>query len=92
MALLQAQVHAEGLKAITPAKGAKLGRAILQALNQGDPAFRRAYLRLFVGRVTVEDEVIRITGRPRLWRRQRGQTTRAPFWRPVPTFIRYGVP
>ncbi|MBX6740463.1 MAG: recombinase zinc beta ribbon domain-containing protein [Acetobacteraceae bacterium] len=60
--LLEAQAGAAGPKVITPAKIAKLATAIRSALETGAPEFRRAYLRLFVGRVTVGDEEIRISG------------------------------
>jgi len=60
--LLEGQADASGPRAITQAKVARLGEAIRRALAEGDPAFRRAYLRLFVGRVVVGDEEIRISG------------------------------
>lgn len=60
--LLEAQAGAAGPKVITPAKIAKLATAIRSALETDAPEFRRAYLRLFVGRVTVGDEEIRISG------------------------------
>lgn len=60
--LFEAQASADRPKAITPAKIAKVGESIRLALQQGDPAFRRAYLRLFVEQVEVDDENIRISG------------------------------
>ncbi len=62
IALLEGQTGSAGPRAITPAKVTRLGEAIRRALEEGDPAFRRAYLRLFVSRVVVADEEIRITG------------------------------
>lgn len=60
--LLEGQTKAEGPKTLTPAKIARVGAAIRQALLEGEPAFRRAYLRLFVGQVEVEDERVTVRG------------------------------
>jgi hypothetical protein len=48
--------------AITSAALTKLARYLREALQNGDPAFRKAYLRLFVSQVVVGDMEIRLRG------------------------------
>ena len=48
--------------AITEAKISRLATAMRQAMAHPDPAFRKAYLSLFVGTVTVGDSEIAIAG------------------------------
>lgn len=62
IARLEAQAGATAQATITPSKVERLGQAIRTALRDGDPQFRRAYLRLFVGKVTVGDTEVRISG------------------------------
>lgn len=60
--LIEGQASRAGPKTITPAKVERLGQAIQEALQYGPLEFRRAYLRLFVGKVTVGDEEISVSG------------------------------
>ena len=53
---------AAGTAAITPDKLQKLAIAVRAALTNGDPAFRKAYLRLFLAEVIVGDSEIRLSG------------------------------
>jgi hypothetical protein len=62
IALIEAQAGDCSPKAITPAKIERLGDAIRQALQSGGPEFRRAYLRLFVGKAIVGDQEIQVSG------------------------------
>ncbi len=62
IARLEAAANAVAPTAITAAKVAKLGATIHQALQSGPPEFRRAYLRLFVGKVVVGDKEVQISG------------------------------
>jgi hypothetical protein len=48
--------------AITPEKIDCLAAVIREALRNDDPGFRKAYLRLFVGKVVVDDNEIRMSG------------------------------
>jgi site-specific DNA recombinase len=56
------QSTAAGNAAITETKIARLADAIRQAMAHEDPAFRKAYLRLFVDTIIVGDSEIAITG------------------------------
>jgi hypothetical protein len=47
---------------LSPKKLAAFSAAMRQHLRHGEPAFRKAYLRLFVDRIEVDDEEIRISG------------------------------
>ncbi len=47
---------------ITPKRLARFANIMPKALNSGDPAFRRAYLQLFVDTVVVSDREIAISG------------------------------
>ncbi len=91
VALVEAQTGTTGPKAITPAKVQRLGEAIRIALEQGDPRFRRAYLCLFVGKVTVGDEEIRISDPTPALARQLRKDPGRPLWPTVLIFIAYGV-
>ena len=51
-----------GGRAITEAAIDRLATALRQALQSDDPAFRKAYLRLFVGQIVVGDTAIRMQG------------------------------
>jgi len=62
IALLEAQAGPTATARITGAKVRKLGETIRAALANGSPEFRRAWLRMFVGRVEVGDEEIRVSG------------------------------
>ena len=53
---------ATGTARITGEKLAALATALRAAMHDGDPAFRKAYLRLFVDQVVVGDTDIRMTG------------------------------
>ena len=80
--------------AITPEKMAQLAVATRSALASGDPAFRKAYLRLFLEQVVVGDCEIRITGPTSALAKAassgapnpggRGVPSFVPNWRPVP--------
>ena len=50
------------MSAITPDKLKRLAAAAREALTQGDPAFRKAYLRLFLEQVIVGDSENRLSG------------------------------
>ena len=49
-------------KAITPGKVNAFARTMRDKLKSGDVAFRKAYLRLFVERIEVDDDEVRIFG------------------------------
>ena len=51
-----------GPAAITTESIARLSAGLRQALQNDDPSFRKAYLRLFVGEVIVGDNEIRLSG------------------------------
>ncbi len=53
---------AAGTSTITPDKLKQLSAAAREALTNGDPAFRKAYLRLFLEQVIVGDREIRLAG------------------------------
>jgi site-specific DNA recombinase len=59
--LLEAATAA-GSTAITPDKVERLATSLRQALEQDDSAFRKAYVRLFVGQVVVSDTEILVRG------------------------------
>ena len=48
--------------ALTSERLGHIASAIRKALHEGDPQFRRAYLRLFVNQVVVGDRTIHISG------------------------------
>ena len=56
------QAAAAGNVLITDARLARFGEAIRAAVANPDPAFRKAYLRLFVDAVTIGDKEIVVTG------------------------------
>lgn len=62
VALLEAQAGPAMPARITGAKVRKLGDTIRAALASGSPEFRRAWLRMFVSRVEVGEEEIRVSG------------------------------
>jgi hypothetical protein len=62
VALLDGKGQSVEPRAITPAKVERLGTAIRKALQTGTPEFRRAYVRLFVRQVVVDDTEIRVSG------------------------------
>ena len=51
-----------GASVITPDKIDRVGAALREALKSGDPAFRKAYLRLFVDLVLVGDKEVQLRG------------------------------
>ncbi len=51
-----------GAAAITPQAVERLSGALRGALAADDPSFRKAYLRLFVSEIVVDDEEVRMTG------------------------------
>ncbi len=51
-----------GAEAITPQAVERLSGALRGALAADDPSFRKAYLRLFVSEIVVDDEEVRMTG------------------------------
>jgi len=53
---------AVGGSAITKGAIDRLATALRQALSSDDPAFRKAYLRLFVGQIVVSDAEVRMKG------------------------------
>lgn len=55
----------ETAAALTPERLSQIAGAVRKALHEGDPQFRRAYLRLFVDRVIVGDGTIEIAGSSR---------------------------
>ena len=61
IAVLERSAAATGA-GITTAKIEKFGALLRDALRNDDPAFRRAYLRLFVESVVVDDREIRVRG------------------------------
>ncbi len=62
IALLENEGKAATPRAITPAKIERLGTVIRDALKNGPPEFRRAYVRQFVREVVVDDDEIRVSG------------------------------
>jgi hypothetical protein len=60
-----------GPAAITTESITRLSASLRQALQNDDPPFRKAYLRLFVGEVVVGDNEIRLSGPPLRWQKQR---------------------
>ncbi len=62
LATLAAQARTGHARAITPAKIERIAAAIREGVTTGAPEFRRAWLRLFVGSVSVSPEEIRISG------------------------------
>jgi DNA invertase Pin-like site-specific DNA recombinase len=62
IALMESQSQDAAPRAITPAKVARFGEAIRAALREGAPEFRRAWVRLFVTSVIVNDDDIRVSG------------------------------
>jgi site-specific DNA recombinase len=62
IALLEGQAQSVEPRAITPTKVERLGAAIREALRTGTSEFRRAYVRLFVQEVVVDDTEIRVCG------------------------------
>lgn len=62
VALLDTQPDHATPARITAAKVRQLGETTRAALASGSPEFRRAWLRMFVGRVEVDDDEIRVSG------------------------------
>ena len=79
---------ATGAAAITGERLAQLSSAIREMLEHGDPAFRKAYLRLFVEQVVVDDTEIRMRGPVAIL--AKAATTEGPFPTAgiVPSFVR----
>jgi site-specific DNA recombinase len=61
ISLLESQAQT-GQRTITPKRIERFAFAVRKALLDGDPAFRKAWLRLFVDTVVVSDTEIRIGG------------------------------
>ena len=51
-----------GLAAVTPEKVEAFGRLLSDSLRKGSPAFRKAYLRLLIDRIELDDDEVRMTG------------------------------
>lgn len=62
LTVLETQTRAGHAKAITPARIERIATAIRQGVMTGETQVRRAWLRLFVGNVTVSPDEIRISG------------------------------
>ena len=83
---------ATGNPTITPAKIKKLADAMKLALRDGDPASRKAYLRLFVGKIVVADDEIRISGSTAAIERAAAQEGQSCPTATVPSFVRDWYP
>ena len=81
-----------GNPTITPAKIKKLADAMKLALRDGDPAIRKAYLRLFVGKIIVAKKEIRITGPTAAIERAASAEGRSDPGGMVPSFVREWCP
>lgn len=77
-----------GNATITEAKLARFANAIRQAMANDDPAFRKAYLRLFVDTVTVGDSEIAITGPKAALAKAATLSELPPAVAMVPSFVR----
>ncbi len=82
------QAAAVGSRAITEHKLARFAEAIRQAMSNPDPAFRKAYLRLFVDTVIVGDSEIALTGPKAALAKAATLNEFPPAGGMVPSFVR----
>ena len=82
------QAAASGNAAITEEKLARFAGAIRQAMANPDPAFRKAYLRLFIDTVTVGDSEIAISGPKSALAKAASLNDLPPAGTMVPSFVR----
>ena len=87
MTLLE-QAAVSGNASITEAKLARFAEAIRKAMANPDPAFRKAYLRLFVDTVIVGDSEIAITGPKAALAKAATLNELPPAGAMVPSFVR----
>ena len=81
-----------GDSAITRGKIERLATALRQAMHNGDIAFRKAYLRLFVDQITVGDDEIKMRGPTVVLAKAAELGALPPAGEMVPSFVRGGVP
>jgi len=86
------ETSATGNPSITPTKIKKLADAMKLALRDGDPAARKAYLRLFVGKIIVAKKEIRITGATAAIERAASAEGQTGSGEKVPSFVRDWYP
>lgn len=75
-------------QSITPERIARFGAHLRSALADPDPAFRKAYLRLFVGQIEVGDNEIRMLGPTAALAKAASLDELPPASAMVPSFVR----
>ena len=79
--------QAVGASLITPDKIHRLATALREAMRNGDVAFRKAYLRLFVDQVIVGDDAIRVRGPTEALAKAASSGDLPPAGGVVPSFV-----